>query len=114
MSNILTYIKNYGELSNYLQKMFPGNISDRKRAGECRQMFQHKELDRFELLEVEERACALSKVVVKVFWTNCEDKKESILTFGCVYESNTNSVAVPWRNNGKWVIMPWDVKELFR
>lgn len=106
--------KNYGELSNYLQKMFPGNISDRKRAGECRQMFQHKELDRFELLEVEERACALSKVVVKVFWTNCEDKKESILTFGCVYESNTNSVAVPWRNNGKWVIMPWDVKELFR
>ena len=28
--------KNYGKLSSYLQKMFPGDISDGKRAGECR------------------------------------------------------------------------------
>lgn len=106
--------QNYGKLSNYLQKMFSSDLSDGKRAGECRKMFEHKILDRFEILEVEERACALSKVVVKVFWTNYEDKKEAILTFGCVYESDTNIVGVPWRNNGKWVIMPWDVKGLFQ
>lgn len=106
--------KNYGELSNYLQKMFSPDLTDRKRAGECRKMFEHKTLEKFEIIEIEERSCALSKVVVKVFWTTGEYKKEAILTFGCAYKSNANCVGLPWRNNGEWVIMPWDVRELFQ
>lgn len=106
--------KNYGKLSTHLQKMFSANLSSGKCAGECRKIFEHKILDTFEIIEIEERACALSKVIVKVFWTDGNRKKEALLTFGCVYESTTERVGVPWRNNGKWILMPWDVQGLYQ
>ena len=104
--------KNYGSLSTHLQKMFSANLSPRKRAGECRKMFERKTLNSFEIIDIEERACALSKVMVKVFWTEDTEEKEATLTFGCTYESNTDRVGVPWRHNGDWVIVPWDIREL--
>lgn len=106
--------KNYGKLSNYLQKMFPITLSEKKRAGECRKFFESKLLNTFELVEVEERACALSKVVVKVFWTVAEKKKEAVLTFGCVYQSNDGRIGLPWRNDGKWILNPWDIRGLYQ
>ena len=106
--------KNYGKLSIHLQKMFSESLSVGKRAGECRKIFEHKILDTFEIIEIEERACALSKVVVKVFLTDNNQKKEALLIFGCVYESTTERVGVPWRNNGKWTLMPWDVRGLYQ
>lgn len=106
--------KNYGKLSTHLQKMFSANFSSGKCAGECRKIFEHKILDTFEIIEIEERACAISKVIVKVFWTDGNRKKEALLTFGCVYESTTERVGVPWRNNGKWILMPWDVQGLYQ
>ena len=106
--------RNYGKLSSYLQKMFSKNISAGKLAGECRKLFENKILDTFEIIEAEERACALSKVVVKVWWTTSESNKETLLTFGCAYESNSKSVGVPWRNNGKWVLIPWNIRGLYQ
>jgi len=96
--------KNYGKLSSYLQKMFPGNISCGKRAGECRKFFENKILKTFELVEIEERACALSKVAVKVSWTDKGKEKEAILTFGCVYKGIDGCVGLPWRNDGEWIL----------
>ncbi|MCM1050176.1 MAG: hypothetical protein NC433_17320 [Clostridiales bacterium] len=106
--------RNYGKLSMYMRKMFSSNISDKKRAGECRRFFEKKMLDTFEIIEIEERACALSKVVVKVWWTIDNCKKEAVLTLGCFYESNTEQVGLPWRNNGKWILMPWDIHGLYQ
>ena len=106
--------RNYGKLSFYLQKIFSKKLSAGKLAGECRKLFENKMLDTFEITEVEERACALSKVVVKVWWTSGESNKEALLTFGCAYESNTKCVGVPWRNNGKWVLIPWDIRGLYQ
>ncbi|MDD3393746.1 MAG: hypothetical protein PHG19_03770 [Anaerotignum sp.] len=106
--------RNYGKLSIHLQKMFPSSLPVGKRAGECRKIFENKTFDAFEIIEIEERACALSKVIVKVLWTANNCNKEAVLTFGCVYESNTERVGVPWRNNGKWVLMPWDVRGLYQ
>ena len=105
---------NYGELSDCLQKMFGSNPSERRRAGECRKMFQNKKFESFEIIEIEERGCALSKVIIKVYWTTDDCKKEAVLTFGCYYESNSESVGIPWLNNGKWVLMPWDVQGLYQ
>ena len=105
--------RNYGKLSIYLQRMFPSSLSAGKRAGECRKIFENKILNCFEIIEVEERACALSKVVVRVSFTTDKEPKEATLTFGCVYESNDNRVGVPWRNNGNWMLMPWDVRDLY-
>ena len=105
--------KNYGSLSTYLQRMFPEDLSPKKRAGECRKMFERKVLNSFEIVEIEERACALSKVVIKVFWAEDGNEKETILTFGCTYESKADCIGVPWRNNGEWIIIPWDVRGLY-
>ena len=105
--------KNYGKLSNYLRKLFAPSSSDKKRAGECRKLFENKVFDAFELIEIEERACALSKIVVKVYWTSNGCKKEGLLTFGCSYENASEQVAIPWRNNGIWVLIPWDVRALY-
>lgn len=105
--------KNYGKLSNYLQKMFPGNISDGKRAGECRKFFENKIFKTFELVEIEERACALSKVSVKAFWTHNGKEKEAVLTFECVYKGIDGCVGLPWRNDGEWILNPWDIRGLY-
>lgn len=105
--------KNYGKQSVYLKRMFPGNISEKKRAGECRNFFEAKILDGYEIIEVEERACALSKIVVSVNWSTTETKKNTQLTFGCTYESKGESVGVPWRNNGEWILIPWDITGLY-
>ncbi len=105
--------RNYGKLSIHLQRMFPSSLSAGKRAGECRKIFENKILNFFKIIEVEERACALSKVVVRVSFTTDKEPKEATLTFGCVYESNDNRVGVPWRNNGNWMLMPWDVRDLY-
>ena len=106
--------KNYGKLSTHLQEMFSSSLSAGKRAGECHKLFENKALDTYEIIEVEERGCALSKVVVKVLWTtNNNIKKEATLTFGCVYKSNSERVGVPWRNNGRWVLKPWNIRELY-
>ena len=78
--------RNYGKLSIYLQRMFSSSLSAGKRAGECRTIFENKILNCFEIIEVEERACALSKVVVRVSFTT-DIEKEATLVFGCVYES---------------------------
>ena len=94
--------------------MFSENLSAGKLAGECRKLFENKILDTFGIIEVEERACALSKIVVKVLWTTGERNKEALLTFGCAYKSNTNCVGVPWRNNGKWVLIPWNIRGLYQ
>lgn len=108
-------VKNYGKLSNYLKRMFSESLSERRRAGECREFFESKKLISFELREVEEKECVLSKVVVKVIWKENEKVKEEELVFGCVYQGNEekSEVAVPWRNNGEWVIMPWNIQGLY-
>lgn len=106
--------KNYGKLSMYMHKMFSSDLSPRKRAGECRKLFEKMLLNTFEIIEIEERGCALSKIVLKVFWTTDNSIKEAVLTLGCYYKGNTEELGLPWRNNGKWVLIPWDVQGLYK
>lgn len=42
---------NYGVLSIHFKNIFPYEPSDKKRAGECRKLFEHKDLLAYELLE---------------------------------------------------------------
>lgn len=105
--------RNYGKLSVHLQKVFSANLTEGKRAGQCRKMFENKIFDTFEILEVEERACSLSKVVLKIWWLESACKKEATLIFGCAYMSDTRNVGVPWKNNGQWILMPWDIRGLY-
>ncbi|SPF40046.1 hypothetical protein SBF1_2130001 [Candidatus Desulfosporosinus infrequens] len=58
-------------------------------------MFQNKKFESFEIQEAEERACALSRVLVKVKWTVNEKLFNELLEFGCVYQNNDGETALP-------------------
>lgn len=107
--------KNFGRLSILLKNMFYGEKSDNKRAGECREFFQNKDFESFEFKEVEERACALSRVLVKAKWRVNEKQFNELLEFGCVYENNNEGeIVLPWRDNGEWIIIPWKVQGIYK
>ena len=106
--------KNYGELSILLKNLFTHEKSAKKRAGECRSLFQSKDFISFKLKEIEERACSLSRVLVQVDWNFGDKRMSKTLEFGCVYQSENGEVALPWRDNGMWIIMPWNVRGLYK
>ena len=106
--------KNYGNLSKLFDKLFDNDISEGKRAGECRKLFAPKRFCSFEVKEVEERACSLTRILLQVEWI-VEDKKHSeLLEFGVAYQGDKDDVTVPWRNNGEWKIIPWNVNGLYK
>lgn len=109
--------KNYGELGKILESMFTDADTDKKKAGEARKLFGDKSLKSYRLVEIEERGCGLSKVVVWVSWKCNEVEKNTTMTFGVTYNSinkTKKDIALPWKNNGKWELIPWDVVGLYR
>lgn len=106
--------KNYGKLSILLKNMFSYEESDRKRAGECRNFFDSKELISYELKEIEERGCAITRVLVEVKWKSLENIHDELLEFGVIYQNESKEIALPWKNNGEWIIMPWNVQGLYK
>lgn len=103
--------KNYGMLGNVLKNMFSYETSEKKRAGEARKLFGHKKLNTYKLLEIEERGCGMSKVVVNVAWDSNGETKSGDLVLGVSYVSlnqDAKETALPWKNNGEWFIYPWD------
>ncbi len=106
--------KNYGALSIYLNKLFSNEQSEKKRAGECRQMFSSKEFCSFELKEVEERACSMSRILVQADWEVGGKHFSEPLEFGCVYQDGNENPVLPWRGNGKWTLIPWNAQGLYK
>lgn len=109
--------KNYGMLGKVLNNMFSYETSPKKRTGEARKLFEHKKLDAYKLLEVEDCGCGMSKVVVNVAWDSNGETKSGDLVLGVSYVSmnqETKETALPWKNNGEWVIYPWDVSALHK
>ena len=106
--------KNYGMLSIYLKNLFGYEKTDKKRAGECRKMFSQKTFGSFEILEIEERACALSRVLVQADWDYNGKHFSEPLEFGCIYQDKNEKPALPWRKNGEWIMIPWKVQGLYK
>ena len=109
--------KNYGILGMVLKNMFSYETSEKKRAGEARKLFENKTLNTYKLLEIEERGCGMSKVVVNVTWGSNGEEKNGDLVLGVSYVSmnqGAKETALPWKNNGEWVIYPWDVSALYK
>ena len=104
--------KNYGELSVCLKNMFLYESSEKKRAGECRKAFHNKEFQSFELNEIEERSCCLTRISVQVNWKVGVQLHSEALEFGSMYQDETDKFAYPWKNNGTWILYPWDIRGL--
>lgn len=106
---------NYGKLSFSLKQMFSYESSEKKRAGECRKFFENKTLLSFEIKEIEERACALSRVLTNIVWQSNDHTYSGNLEFGIVYENEENKkvIALPWKGNGIWTLIPWNIKDLY-
>ena len=104
---------NYGKLSESLKNLYNYEQSERKRAGECRKMFEKKRLLSYSILEIEERGCSLTRLLVQVTWDEDGERNDGELEFGCAYQDKEGKVAFPWKNNGGWSLIPWNVKCLY-
>ena len=106
--------KDYYLLGKFLRKHYIYSKTDKKRAGDCRQDFENKIYESFELLSVKEKSCIKNEVKIKVYF-NCNNNQYSeIITLGLIYESDENKNALPWHNNGNWKIYPWDIHGIVR
>ena len=106
--------KNYGKLAIYFKNMFRYESSEKKRAGECRQMFGSKNLRSFEIKEIEERACALTRILVQADWEIDGNHFSEPLEFGVIYQDENEKTCLPWRGNGAWCLMPWNIQGLYK
>ena len=106
--------KNYGALSSHLKNLFSYEPSEKKRAGECRQMFSTKTFRSFEIKEIEERACSMTRILVHADWESNGKHFSESLEFGAIYQDENKKPAFPWRENGAWYLMPWKVQGLYK
>ncbi|MCX0401486.1 hypothetical protein [Clostridium perfringens] len=106
--------KNYGQLSKILDKMFNYEKSMGIRPKLCRELFENKKLISYRLIEVEERAISLRRVVVEVKWESNNKTFIEDLEFGVVYQGEGDKPLLPNEKNGEWVIMPWNVQGLYK
>ncbi len=86
--------------------------TDSKRAGECKRLFSSKQLIDFEIQEIEERGCCLTRILTKATWKKEDETITEPLEFGVEYVNQNDEIAPPWRNNGEWQIIPWKVQGL--
>lgn len=106
--------KNYGALSLSLKRMFSYESSEKKRAGECRKLFENKELIGYKLKEIEERGCSLSRALIEVQWKKNDKVFTEQLEFGIAYQGENDRIELPWNGDGSWNIIPWNVRSLYK
>lgn len=106
--------KNYGQLSKVLDKMFNYEKSQGLRPKLCRELFQNKELISYRLIEVEERAISLRRVIVEAKWESNNKTFIEDLEFGVVYQGGRDKTLLPDKKDGEWVIVPCKVQGLYQ
>ncbi|AUN09685.1 hypothetical protein RSJ21_04355 [Clostridium botulinum] len=106
--------KNYGQLSKILDKMFNYEKSKGLRPKLCRELFQNKELISYRLIEVEERAISLRRVLVEAKWESNNKTFIEDLEFGLVYQDERDKSLLSNEKDGEWVIVPWRVQGLYK
>ncbi|WP_251439983.1 hypothetical protein [Veillonella intestinalis] len=97
--------KNYGELSKFFPFLFYSNISDRKRAGECRKFFEKLELKKYKLCSAREESFLISIVNIEITIIRNDEEIKRNLEFRCIYEGLDKELALPWRNEGEWRLL---------
>ena len=105
--------KNYGLLSNVLRKLFH-SPSAGIRAGECRELFNDKEFQSFCVKEVEERSCSFVRLLAEATWKRSDVVHTELFEFGCAYMDENSTLSFPWRNDGEWVLIPWNIQGLYK
>lgn len=107
LAELFTYWKNrnYGYLSKCFDDLFFLEKEVKKRAGECRSRFSNYNLISWELIEVEERACALTRVKVCAIYEQGGENKTVIGDIFLHYGNlDSKRVSLPWRNDGEWKV----------
>ena len=68
----------------------------------------------FEIKEIEERGCAMTRILVQASWEENGKLFSEELEFGSEYQDKSEKIALPWRKNGEWHLIPWNVQGLYK
>ena len=64
--------------------------------------------------EIEERALALTKIVVLVKWKSNDIVHTEHFEFGCSYQVEAGIVGYAWKKIGAWILIPWKIQGLYK
>ncbi|GAB6109084.1 hypothetical protein [Fusibacter bizertensis] len=106
--------KNYGGLSNVLVNVFKYEKNERLHPKHCKELFNDLILINYEILEIEDRAICLKRILVEVEWEKFSRTYKEKLEFGVLYKSLNTKPALPGDNNGEWKLMPWNINGLYK
>ena len=67
----------------------------------------------YSILEVEERACSLTRVLVEVRWNESQKEVVSKMEFGIVYEADDGGIGIPGSDRGRWKLKIWNSGSLY-
>lgn len=51
---------------------------------------------------------------MQVDWKVGEELHSESLDFGSIYQDENDGVAYPWKDNGEWILNPWDIRGLYK
>ena len=102
--------KNYGHLSNCFDDLFYRDKETKKRPAECRSRFSNYNLVNWEFVEIEERACALTRVNVSVTYETGLESKTVVGDIFIHYGSfDDKAISLPWRNDSEWKVTAFNI-----
>lgn len=104
--------KNYGSLALLIDYVYKYESNSKLRPKLCRNDFSKKLLLEFELSEIEDKAISFKRVKVDVSWSVHEIINKTSLEFGVNYQKLDESPGIPQSDNGKWMLIPWNLCNL--
>lgn len=105
--------KNYGLMAKSLDSRFFYEKSEKKRAGLCRELFGSKNIEGFEISSIEDRAAAITVIILIVKWSTDQKNYVKKLTFGVIYCDEDDKPLIRGQSGGRWIINGWDIGALY-
>lgn len=96
--------RNYGHLVNKIHSFSP-NDSIRKRAGELRELFKNYKINSFELLEIDDKAPAITEIRAKI---NLQIENDQFIRedkFRLIYSDDSNTILARGSEEGEWRVL---------
>lgn len=97
--------KKYGNMANCLERSFKTPV--KKLAGELRNHYQHSQLIDFELIEIRDKAPAISEVDVSLTYEQNGQSLNKVVVFRVLIYDKKNNPTIFGDTNASWFIMNW-------
>ena len=107
LAEFLSYweARNYGRMAQYLPSMFGGSV--KKIAGQVRELYSSKPLEKFEFQEIKDEAPAITNIEVKLRYEEDGNPVERVVVVRLLSEDAKGNPVVRGKPSSVWRIVNW-------